>query len=118
VNAVSLSGRVRDIGAAIQAAVEGAGLSVVRAFVGYRVGTRLIMPPQITDVGRPGTGERLREGWILHIHVIVQRGTSGIIVDDNRWTAVAEDGQRGALFKAMVEVTADGHRVLSALLDV
>jgi methionyl aminopeptidase len=89
----------------------------VRAFVGYRMGTALILAPQIAGVGRPGTGERLREGWVLHLHVVVQRGKPGVVIDDDRWTAVADDGQRGALFTAMVEVTADGHRVLSAHLD-
>ncbi len=111
VNAVSPGARVGDIGAAIQAEVEGAGLSVVRAFVGYRMGGSLINPPQICGTGRPGTGARLRKEWILNLHVILKRGTHAIFVDENRWTAVAEDGQRGALFTAMVEVTADGHRL-------
>jgi methionyl aminopeptidase len=115
--AVSARGRVGDVGAAIQAEAEGAGLSVVRSFVGYRMGTTLIMAPQIAGVGRPRTGERLREGWILHLHVLVQRGAPGVAIQEDRWTAVAEEGRRGALFTAMVEVTADGHQVLSALLD-
>ena len=40
-----------------------------------------------------------------------------VTVSENKWTALAEDGQRGALFSCMVEITTDGHRLLTPLLD-
>jgi methionyl aminopeptidase len=90
-------------------------MSAVRAFVGYGMGKQRIQAPQIACVGRRGTGARLREGWILNLHVIVKKGTWEVLVGDNEWTAVARDGERGALYTAMVEVTGRGSQLLSIL---
>jgi methionyl aminopeptidase len=114
---VSPRAHVGDLGAAIQAEVEAARLSVVRAFVGYRIGSALILPPQIEGTGKPGAGSRLEEGWILHLHVVLKRGKYPVFIADDHWTATAVDGQRGALFTAMVEVTSRGGKLLGALLD-
>lgn len=116
-DAVSPRAHVGDVGAAIQAEVEAAGLSVVRAFVGYRVGGALIMPPQLEGTGQKGQGPRLQEGWVLHLHVVCKRGKYPVFIADDHWTATAVDGQRGALFTALVEVTGRRGKLLSTLLD-
>jgi methionyl aminopeptidase len=117
IDVVSPQHRVGDIGAAIQGVAEGAGLAVVRAFVGYGMGKSRIQPPQISGVGSPGTGTRLAAGSILNLHVIVKHGSPDVVIGDNRWTAHAEDGRRGALFTAMVEVTRDGHLELTGSVE-
>ncbi|APR81156.1 Methionine aminopeptidase [Minicystis rosea] len=117
IDAVAPGCRTGDIGAAIQAEAEGAGLAVVRAYTGYGMGKLMIQAPQLQGTGTRGRGPRIHEGAILHLHVILKHGTYDVVIREDRWTAAAEDEKRGALFTAMVEVTADGHRLLSALLD-
>jgi methionyl aminopeptidase len=117
VEAASAKAYVGDLGAAIRAEVKAAGLTVVRAFVGYRMGGALIMPPQIEGTGSPGTGARLEEGWVLHLHVVLKHGKYPVFIADDHWTAVAADGKRGALFTAMVEVGSRRGQLLGALLD-
>lgn len=117
VSVVSPEHRLGDIGAAIQDVVEGAGLSVVRAFVGYGMGKLRIQGPQIDGVGMAGRGARLRPGMILNLHVIIKHGSPEVQIAGNRWTALAEDGRRGALFTSMVEVTSHGHAELTPFLD-
>lgn len=107
--------RLGDIGAAIKSTADAAGVSVVRAYVGHGMGKTRIQDPQVHGVGTTGTGARLRPGWILNLHVILKRGTPEVLVAANRWTALADDNQRGVLYTAMVEITADGHRTLTTL---
>jgi hypothetical protein len=47
----------------------------------------------------------------------LKRGKYPVFIADDHWTATAVDGQRGALFTAMVEVTSRGGKLLGALLD-
>ncbi|MEJ7729521.1 MAG: M24 family metallopeptidase [Polyangiaceae bacterium] len=115
--AVVLPGsRVGHLSAAIQGAVEEAGLAVVREYVGYGMGKAMLQDPQIPGYGKAGRGVRLEQGWVLNLHAIVKRGTAGIRIGDDQWTAVAEDGERGVLCACTLEVTADGHRLLTPLL--
>lgn len=109
--------RLGDIGAAIQGEIEGAGLSVVRDFVGYGMGKKRIDEPQVKGYGKAGFGPRLKAGTILNIHVIAKQGTAEVTITENDWAAVAADAERGALFTCMAEITADGHHLLTPLLD-
>ena len=109
--------RLGDIGSAIQTTVDGAGLSVVRDFIGYGTGKKRIQDPPVHGHGKAGFGKRLAAGTVLNIHVILKHGSPEVTVLDNEWTAVANDGQRGAVFTCMAEITADSHRLLTPLLD-
>lgn len=109
--------RLGDIGAAIQGEVEGAGLSVVRDYVGYGMGKKPIDTPKVEGFGKAGFGQRLKAGTILHLHVIAKHGSPELEVLGDDWTALSSDGQRGALFTCMAEITTDGHRLLTPLLD-
>lgn len=115
IKTISPTAKVGDIGAAIQAGSERAGFAVIRAFVGYGMGQQRIQAPQIPGTGKKGTGARLQPGWILNVHVILKHGTPEVDIADNRWTALASDHRRGCIFTCMVEVTADGHRILSTI---
>jgi methionyl aminopeptidase len=90
---------------------------VVRAFVGYGMGKSRIQSPQVNGFGSPGKGQRFKPGWVLNLHVILKHGSPEVEITDNRWTARAEDGRRGAIFTAMVEVTAEGHVELTRFVE-
>jgi methionyl aminopeptidase len=109
--------RAGDIGHAIQTTVEAQGLVVVRQFVGYGMGARRIQAPMIPGYGTQGRGAKLREGQILNVHVILKAGSPDVSIAEDGWTAVASDGNRGALKSCMMEVDAGGCRLLGRFLD-
>jgi len=109
--------RLGDIGAAIEGTANAAELTVVRDFVGYGMGKKRIQEPQVKGYGKAGFGQRIAAGTVLNLHVIIKRGTPELRIADNDWNALAADGERGAIFTAMAEITTDGHRLLTPLLD-
>jgi methionyl aminopeptidase len=108
--------RTGDLGATIQATLEGAGLSAVRDFVGYGIGEKPMQDPQLPCFGVRGRGTRLIDGMILHVHVIADAGGYELIGKEDQWTMVTKDGRPSALFTAVVRVGADGCDVLTPLL--
>lgn len=105
---------VGDVGNAVQELVEANGFSVVREFVGHGIGTRLHEDPQVPNYGTPGQGARLREGMVLAIEPMVNAGTAGARLLDDKWTAVTTDGSYSAHFEHCVAVTANGPMILTA----
>jgi methionyl aminopeptidase len=102
-----------DVGAAVQDAVEAAGFSVVRDFVGHGIGTKLHEDPQIPNYGTRGRGQKLRAGMVLAIEPMVNVGGPGVQVLRDGWTAVTEDGSLSAHFEHTVVVTEDGALILT-----
>ncbi|BBM72028.1 type I methionyl aminopeptidase [Rhodothermus marinus] len=105
--------RIGDISHAIQRHCEAAGYGVVRALVGHGIGRRLHEEPQVPNVGRPGTGRRLRVGMTLCVEPMVNRGTYEVRVGDDGWTVYTADGQPSAHYEHMVVVRAGRPEVLT-----
>ncbi len=105
--------RLYDISHAIQSCAEGAGYSVVRAFVGHGIGRELHEAPQVPNFGSPGKGMKLKEGMVLAIEPMVNAGGSAVRILDDGWTAVTVDGSLSAHFEHSVAITRDGAIVLS-----
>jgi methionyl aminopeptidase len=112
--AARIGNTVGDVGAAVQELVEANGFSVVREFVGHGIGTRLHEDPQVPNYGTRGHGARLREGMVIAIEPMVNAGTPGARVLDDKWTAVTEDGSFSAHFEHCVAVTTDGPVILTS----
>ncbi len=106
--------RVGDIGAAIQEFAEGHGCSVVRDFVGHGIGRKFHAEPQVSHVGRKGTGPRFKAGMTFTVEPMVNLGHWGVEILEDQWTAVTADGSLSAQFEHTVLVTEDGHEVLTA----
>ena len=105
--------RLSDISHAIQRATEEAGFTVVRALVGHGVGRTMHEDPQIPNFGPPGRGPILAPGMTLAIEPMINAGSSEIVVLDDRWSIVTEDGSLSAHFEHTVAVTDAGPRVLT-----
>lgn len=105
--------RLSDISHAVQTAVERAGFSVVREFVGHGIGAQLHEPPQIPNYGAPGTGPVLKAGMVLAIEPMVNAGRPEVDVLDDGWTAVARDHRLSAHFEHTVAVTEQGPEILT-----
>jgi methionyl aminopeptidase len=105
--------RLGDLGAAVQATVEGAGLRVVRGYVGHGIGTAMHEPPDVPNTGRRGRGEPVVAGDVLAVEPMVCAGSGDTTVLEDGWTVVTSDGSRAAHWEHTVAVTDDGPRVLT-----
>lgn len=107
--------RLGDLGSVIQRTAEGAGYSVVRAFVGHGIGKRLHEEPPVPNYGDPERGLRLREGMVLAIEPMVNAGGYEVEIKEDGWTAVTKDGSLAAHFEHSVAITKNGPYILSQL---
>ncbi|MGZ9809553.1 type I methionyl aminopeptidase [Pseudoroseicyclus sp. H15] len=97
-----------DIGAAIQAFVEGNRMSVVRDFCGHGLGRVFHAPPNVLHYGRPGTGPMLEEGMFFTIEPMVNLGGAATKVLSDDWTAVTRDRSLSAQFEHSIGIGPDG----------
>jgi methionyl aminopeptidase len=105
--------RVGDISFAVQDYCESRGYGVVRDLVGHGIGTSLHEDPQVPNVGRRGTGRKLKEGLTICIEPMINAGTGAIAVDDDGWTVRTADGKPSAHYEHMVVVRKGRAEVLS-----
>jgi methionyl aminopeptidase len=106
---------IGDIGHAIQSTVEREGFSVVRELVGHGVGYGVHEDPAVPCFGRPGTGQRLREGMVLAIEPMVNAGDFRAAFDrKDGWTVRTADGSLSAHFEHTIAITREGAVVLTA----
>ena len=102
-----------DISYAIQNYVEQYGFSVVREFVGHGIGRSLHEEPEIPNFGRPHQGLLLKSGMVFAIEPMINMGGWQLRIQDNGWTAVAEDGLPSAHFEHTVAITDKGPQILT-----
>jgi methionyl aminopeptidase len=105
--------RLGDVSHAVQAHVEGAGLSVVRTLVGHGIGRSMHEEPQIPNHGEAGTGILLEEGMVLAVEPMVTAGRHAVRVGEDRWSIYSQDGSLTAHFEFTVAITAQGPRILT-----
>ena len=105
--------RLGDLGAAIVEEARRRECTVVEEFCGHGIGRRMHMPPQVSHVGKAGTGLRLQPGMCFTIEPMITIGRPRVVVLDDGWTAVTIDGSPSAQFEHTVLVTATGVDVLT-----
>lgn len=105
--------RVGDISHAVQSYCEGLGYGVVRDLVGHGIGTSLHEDPQVPNVGRQGTGRKLKPGLTICIEPMINAGTGEITVDEDGWTVRTADGKPSAHYEHMVVVGKGQPEILS-----
>ena len=111
--AVPPGNRLGDVSHAVQARVEGDGLSVVRSLVGHGIGRSMHEDPQIPNYGDPGRGPLLEEGMVLAVEPMVNAGRHGVRMGDDGWAIYSQDGSLAAHFEFTIAITADGPRILT-----
>jgi methionyl aminopeptidase len=102
-----------DVSHAIQAHVEGAGLSIVRSLVGHGIGRAMHEDPQIPNYGDAGTGVLLEEGMVLAVEPMVTAGRHGVRVGEDHWAIYSQDGSLAAHFEFTVAIMGEGPRILT-----
>jgi methionyl aminopeptidase len=104
-----------DLAWAIQSVIESAGFSAVREFAGHGIGRVLHEELQVPNVGRPGTGLKLRPGMTLAIEPMVNMGGPDVFIDADGWTVRTRDRSLSAHAEHTVAITPDGPEVLTRL---
>jgi methionyl aminopeptidase len=107
--------RLGDVSHAVQAYVEPLGYSVVRSYCGHGIGRAMHEEPQVPNYGTPGTGPRLREGWVIAIEPMINLGTHQVKVLSDGWTVITIDGKPSAHFEHTVAITEKGPLILTSL---
>lgn len=106
-----------DVSYAVQEYIEALGYSIVRDYCGHGIGQRMHESPQVPNYGQPGTGPKLKEGWVLAIEPMVNLGRHQVQVDSDGWTVRTRDGSFSSHWEHTIAVTAEGPVVLTALED-
>ncbi len=105
--------RLGDIGWAVQGLAESRGYSVVREYVGHGIGRRMHEDPQIPNYGKPGTGLKLKAGYVFAIEPMLNMGTHHTKTLADGWTVVTLDGKPSAHVEHTVAITDEGPEVLT-----
>jgi len=104
---------IDDVSSAVENVAKGAGLGIIRQFVGHGIGTAMHEEPQVPNyrTGRPG--RKLEPGICLAIEPMFTLGghDTRILADD--WTVVTADGSLAAHFEHSIAITADGPQILT-----
>ena len=105
--------RIGDVSYAIMSYAHSHGLSVVEELVGHGIGTNMHEEPDVPNYGEKNTGLVLKEGMVLAIEPMLNLGKRNVVMLDNDWTVVTEDGSPSAHFEHTVAVTRDGYEILT-----
>jgi len=109
-------GRLGDIGAAVQGAVEAAGpYGILTDYTGHGIGTAMHEPPFVPNHRTRRRGPRLDPGVVLAIEPMITLGRPDVDVDPDGWTVRTLDGTWSAHVEHTVAVTPDGPWVLTDL---
>jgi methionyl aminopeptidase len=106
--------RLSDIGHAVQSYVEANGFSVVRAFVGHGIGSKMHEDPEIPNFGEPNRGPRLEPGMTFAIEPMINEGVFEVEILQDGWSAVTADRKLSAHFEHTIVITRDAPRVLTS----
>lgn len=110
--------KLGDISAAIQEYVEDNGYSVVRDLVGHGIGKKMHEDPSVPNFGHYGRGVKLASGMTLAIEPMVNVGEYDVVVLDDDWTVVTEDGSLSAHYENTVLITKGKPEILTLYDEV
>jgi methionyl aminopeptidase len=103
-----------DIGYKVQTHAESFGYGVVRALTGHGIGREMHEDPSVPNVGRKGTGMRLRAGMTICIEPMINMGTFKVVMrSGDGWTVTTADNKPSAHYENTVLITEDGVEILT-----
>lgn len=106
-----------DIGWAVQEHAERNGYSVVRDYVGHGIGRKMHEDPQIPNYGKPGTGAKIKAGYVFAIEPMINVGTQHTKTLKDGWTVVTVDGKPSAHVEHTIAITEEGPEILTLVED-
>lgn len=105
-----------DIGWAVQQHAEALGYGVVREYVGHGIGRKMHEDPQIPNYGKPGTGPKIKAGYVFAVEPMINMGTHQTQRLADGWTVITADGLPSAHVEHTVAVTENGPDVLTRIV--
>lgn len=103
-----------DIGYYVQQHAESNGYGVVRALTGHGIGREMHEDPSVPNVGRKGTGMRLKAGMTICIEPMICEGTYKVKFNyEDGWTVTTADGKCAAHYENTVLIKEDGVEILT-----
>ncbi len=99
--------RVGDIAYAVQEHCEEKGYGVVRELVGHGIGKNMHEEPNVPNFGEPGKGRKLKNGLVICIEPMINRGTFEVETGRDGWTVSTIDGRPSAHYEHMVAINGD-----------
>jgi methionyl aminopeptidase len=115
ISKLRVGNRVGDVGAAIEAFVEGKGYHLTRIYTGHGVGRIMWEGPQVPNYGAVGRGVPLRAGMTIALEPMVLIGTPETYVLPDKWTVVSADGSLTAHCEHTVAVSEGDPLILTEL---
>jgi methionyl aminopeptidase len=115
IDKLRVGNRIGDVGAAIQAFVEGKGYHLTREYTGHGVGRAMWEGPQVPNYGVAGHGSPFRAGMTVALEPMVLIGTPRTRVLPDQWTVASADGSLTAHYEHSVAITEDGPIILTTL---
>ncbi|MBI4029075.1 MAG: type I methionyl aminopeptidase [Candidatus Blackburnbacteria bacterium] len=108
--------KISDISKVIEEILTSRDYTPVRDLTGHGVGRNLHEEPMIPCFisGNPANSPVIPEGATLAIEVIYMQGKPDLVILDDGWTIVTQDGKIASLFEETIAVTAEGPQILSA----
>ena len=105
--------RVGDISNAIETYVKKNGFSLLREFQGHGIGKEMHEDPGVPNIGKAGTGPRLKNGMAIAIEPMICEKKPDVYVAEDYWTICTEDGGMTAYYENTIVLTEDGPKILT-----
>ncbi len=114
IKAAQPGGRVRDIGAAIEAVMP-EGYGIVEALCGHGVGYALHEEPMVPNYVMKGESPELLPGMVLAIEPMIIQGDKEVVFDEaDGYTVFSADGGLAAHMEHTVLITEKGPEILTS----
>jgi methionyl aminopeptidase len=118
IEAAVAGARVGDISYAVQSHAESNGYSVVRELVGHGVGRHLHEKPEVPNYGKRGSGVVLKEGLVIAIEPMINRGVKNVVHERDGWTVRTADNLPSAHFEHTVAIRKGQADILSSFEEI
>ncbi|MBU4215136.1 MAG: type I methionyl aminopeptidase [Actinobacteria bacterium] len=112
--AAKVGARMGDVSSAIGKVGRSAGYGINADFGGHGVGRTMHEDPHVPNLGRPGSGQRLKNGLVIAIEPWFMAGSDDYEIDPDGWTIRSADGASTAHFEHTVALTDSGTIILTA----
>jgi methionyl aminopeptidase len=117
--------RIGHISAAVQQFAESHGYGVVRELVGHGLGKKLHEEPEVPNYGSVHNGPKLKNGMVLAIEPMINRGTHRINQLSDGWSIVTADQlpsahfeHNVAFFNGKAEILSDFSLIEAQLMQI
>ena len=96
---------LHEISNAIDAYVSQYGYGIVYDLIGHGIGRELHESPEIPNFRQTTRGPKLRPGMTLAIEPMINMGRAEVVLLDDEWTFVTEDGSMSAHYENTILIT-------------